>query len=91
MVGDMIALAFLALIVAVALMVHARRLDGPATKPPFGERYDESDAPLAPRSGASIGGWNPTERQIQEDDLPRVVEKDGTVRQIEQDEFGKWS
>ena len=50
-------------------------------------RYDESKAPLAPRSGIVR---NPTLRQIRENDLPRYIDADGNVRTIEQDEDGNW-
>lgn len=53
-------------------------------------RYDESKAPLAPRSGAQFGGWNPTKRQIAENDLPRYVMPDGRVVTICKNADGEW-
>lgn len=53
-------------------------------------RFDESKAPLAPRSGPPFGGWNPTRRQIEENDLPRYIAEDGTVRTIALNEDEVW-
>lgn len=74
----------LAFVIGIAIATPRKKRVKP-TLPAI--RYDESTAPLAPRS---YKVKNPTLRQIRENDLPRYVGSDGVVRTIRQDENGDW-